>query len=291
VSGLFPPLAFRLCPEGFFVSEERAMTDKVTVPAIIKMKQRGEKITCLTAYDYSFARILDAAGVDILLVGDSVGCVVQGQANTLPVTLDEMIYHTKAVVRGRTRALVVGDMPFLSFQVSKEQAVQNAGRFLQDAGAEAVKLEGGGAMRKTIAAITRVGIPVMGHVGLTPQSVHRFGGYKIQGKDKERRKTIVNDALAVEEGGGFAIVLEGMPAELAQEITERLTIPTIGIGAGASCDGQVLVIHDMLGLFDDFTPKFVKRFANLKSVMTGAVESFVKEVREQKFPSEEHSFH
>jgi 3-methyl-2-oxobutanoate hydroxymethyltransferase len=290
VSGLFPPLAFRLCPEGFFVSEGRAMTDKVTVPAIIKMKQRGEKITCLTAYDYSFARILDAAGVDILLVGDSVGCVVQGQANTLPVTLDEMIYHTKAVVRGRTRALVVGDMPFLSFQVSKEQAVQNAGRFLQDAGAEAVKLEGGGAMRKTIAAITRVGIPVMGHVGLTPQSVHRFGGYKIQGKDKERRKTIVNDALAVEEGGGFAIVLEGMPAELAQEITERLTIPTIGIGAGSSCDGQVLVIHDMLGLFDDFTPKFVKRYADLKSIMTGAVESFIKEVREQKFPGEEHSF-
>jgi 3-methyl-2-oxobutanoate hydroxymethyltransferase len=290
VSGLFPPLVFRLCPEGFFVSEERAMTDKVTVPAIIKMKQRGEKITCLTAYDYSFARILDAAGVDILLVGDSVGSVVQGQANTLPVTLDEMIYHTKAVVRGRTRALVVGDMPFLSFQVSKEQAVQNAGRFLQDAGAEAVKLEGGVAMRKTIAAITRVGIPVMGHVGLTPQSVHRFGGYKIQGKDKERRKTIVNDALAVEEGGGFAIVLEGMPAELAQEITERLTIPTIGIGAGSSCDGQVLVIHDMLGLFDDFTPKFVKRYADLKSIMTGAVESFIKEVREQKFPGEEHSF-
>ena len=267
------------------------MTDKITVPAIIKMKQRGEKITCLTAYDYSFARILDAAGVDILLVGDSVGCVVQGQANTLPVTLDEMIYHTKAVVRGRTQALVVGDMPFLSFQVSKEQAVQNAGRFLQDAGAEAVKLEGGVAMRKTIAAITRVGIPVMGHVGLTPQSVHRFGGYKIQGKDKERRKTIVNDALAVEEAGGFAIVLEGIPAELAQEITERLTIPTIGIGAGSNCDGQVLVIHDMLGLFDDFTPKFVKRYADLKSIMTGAVESFIKEVREQKFPGEEHSFH
>jgi 3-methyl-2-oxobutanoate hydroxymethyltransferase len=267
------------------------MGDKVTVPAIIKMKQRREKITCLTAYDYSFARILDAAGVDILLVGDSLGCVIQGQVNTLPVTLDDMIYHTRAVVRGRTRALVVGDMPFLSFQVSKEQAVKNAGRFLQDAGAEAVKLEGGVAMRKTIAAITRVGIPVMGHVGLTPQSVHRFGGYKIQGKDKERRKTIVNDALAVEEGGGFAIVLEGMPAELAQEITERLTIPTIGIGAGASCDGQVLVIHDMLGLFDDFTPKFVKRYADLKAVMTGAVESFVKEVREQKFPSEEHSFH
>jgi 3-methyl-2-oxobutanoate hydroxymethyltransferase len=266
------------------------MTDKITVPAITKMKQRGEKITCLTAYDYSFARILDAAGVDILLVGDSLGCVVQGQGNTLAVTLDEMIYHTKAVVRGRTRALVVGDMPFLSFQVSKEQAVRNAGRFLQDAGAEAVKLEGGVVMRKTIAAITRAGIPVMGHVGLTPQSVHRFGGYKIQGKDKERRKTIVNDALAVEETGGFAIVLEGIPAELAQEITERLTIPTIGIGAGANCDGQVLVIHDMLGLFDDFTPKFVKRYADLKAIMTGAVESFIKEVREQKFPGEEHSF-
>jgi 3-methyl-2-oxobutanoate hydroxymethyltransferase len=283
-------LAFRLCPGGFFVLEERAMTDKITVPEIIKMKQRREKITCLTAYDYSFARILDAAGVDILLVGDSVGCVIQGQANTLPVTLDEMIYHTRAVVRGRTRALVVGDMPFLSFQVSKERAVQNAGRFLQEAGAEAVKLEGGVAMRKTIAAITRVGIPVMGHVGLTPQSVHRFGGYKIQGKEKERRITIVNDALAVEEAGGFAIVLEGMPIDLAQEITERLTIPTIGIGAGANCDGQVLVIHDMLGLFDDFTPKFVKRYADLKGVMTGAVKSFIAEVREQKFPDKEHSF-
>ena len=266
------------------------MTDKITVPEIIKMKQRGEKITCLTAYDYSFARILDAAGVDILLVGDSVGCVIQGQANTLPVTLDEMIYHTRAVARGRKRALVVGDMPFLSFQVGKERAVQNAGRFLQEAGAEAVKLEGGVAMRKTIASITRVGIPVMGHVGLTPQSVHRFGGYKIQGKEKERQTTIVNDALAVEEAGGFAIVLEGMPMDLAQEITERLTIPTIGIGAGPSCDGQVLVIHDMLGLYDDFTPKFVKRYADLKGVMTGAVKSFIDEVREQKFPGKEHSF-
>ena len=266
------------------------MTDKITVPEIIKMKKRGQKITCLTAYDYSFARILDEAGVDILLEGDSLGCVIQGQANTLPVTLDEMIYHTRAVVRGRTRALVVGDMPFLSFQVGKERAVQNAGRFLQEAGAEAVKLEGGVAMRKTIAAITRVGIPAMGHVGLTPQSVHRFGGYKIQGKEKERRTTIVNDALAVEEAGGFAIVLEGMPMDLAQEITERLTIPTIGIGAGASCDGQVLVIHDMLGLFDDFTPKFVKRYADLKGVMTGAVKNFIADVREQKFPDKEHSF-
>ena len=266
------------------------MSDKITVPEIITMKERREKITCLTAYDYSFARILDEAGVDILLVGDSVGCVIQGQANTLPVTLDEMIYHTRAVARGRKRALLVGDMPFLSFQVSKERAVQNAGRFLQEAGAEAVKLEGGVAMRETIEAIVRAGIPVMGHVGLTPQSVHRFGGYKIQGKEKERRKTIVSDALAVEEAGGFAIVLEGMPADLAQEITERLTIPTIGIGAGPNCDGQVLVIHDMLGLFDDFTPKFVKRYADLKGVTAKAVKTFIAEVREQKFPGKEHSF-
>jgi 3-methyl-2-oxobutanoate hydroxymethyltransferase len=266
------------------------MAEKITVPEIIKMKERGQKITCLTAYDYSFARILDQAGVDILLVGDSVGCVIQGHENTLPVTLDEMIYHTRAVVRGRKRALVVGDMPFLSFQVNKEQAVQNAGRFLQEAGAEAVKLEGGVAMRDTIEAIVRVGIPVMGHVGLTPQSVHRFGGYKIQGKEKDRRQKIVSDALAVEAAGGFAIVLEGMPSDLAKEITEKLSIPTIGIGAGAHCDGQVLVIHDMLGLFDDFTPKFVKRYADVKGTMTAAVQNFIADVREQKFPGEEHSF-
>jgi 3-methyl-2-oxobutanoate hydroxymethyltransferase len=266
------------------------MAAKVTVPEIVKMKQRHERITCLTAYDYSFARILDAAGVDILLVGDSLGCVIQGQANTLPVTLDEMIYHTRLVTRGRKRALVVGDMPFLSFQVNKEEALRSAGRFLQEAEAEAVKLEGGVAMRDTIEAIVRTGIPVMGHVGLTPQSVHRFGGYKIQGKDKDRRQAIVDDAVAVEDAGGFAIVVEGMPADLAQEITERLTIPTIGIGAGVHCDGQVLVIHDMLGLFEDFTPKFVKRYADLKAVMTEAVESFIKDVREQQFPGEEHSF-
>jgi 3-methyl-2-oxobutanoate hydroxymethyltransferase len=266
------------------------MADKVTVPEIHAMKQRGEKITCLTAYDYSFARILDGAGVDILLVGDSLGCVVQGHETTLPVTMDEMIYHTRTVVRGRKRALVVGDMPFLSFQVSKEQAILNAGRFLQEAGAEAVKLEGGVAMRDTLEAIVQIGIPVMGHIGLTPQSVHRFGGYKIQGKNKDRRETILNDAVAVQESGAFAVVLEGMPTELAKEITARLTIPTIGIGAGMHCDGQVLVIHDMLGLFDDFKPKFVKRYAELKGVMTNAVKNFIAEVREQKFPGKEHSF-
>ncbi len=266
------------------------MAEKMTVPEIVKMKQRGEKITCLTAYDYSFARILDEAGVDILLVGDSLGCVVQGRENTLPVTLDEMIYHTRAVVRGRKRALVVADMPFLSFQVSGEQAVQNAGRLLQEGRAEAVKLEGGVAVRETIAKITEVGIPVMGHVGLTPQSIHRFGGYKIQGKGKNQREAILRDAQAVEEGGAFALVLEGMPKDLAAEITGRLSIPTIGIGAGAHCDGQVLVIHDMLGLFQDFTPKFVKHYADLKGVISTAVKDFAREVREEKFPDEEHTF-
>lgn len=266
------------------------MADKVRVPEIGKMKQRGEKITCLTAYDYSFARIIDEAGIDILLVGDSVGCVVQGQHNTLAVTMDEMIYHTRAVARGRQRALLVGDMPFLSFQVSIEQALHNAGRFLKEAGAEAVKLEGGVSVRETIAAIVRAGIPLMGHIGLTPQSLHRFGGYKIQGKEQKQREHLLRDALAVEEAGAFAVVLEGMPMDLAQEITERLTIPTIGIGAGAQCDGQVLVIHDMLGLFHDFTPKFVKPYADLKGVMTTAVKAFIEEVREQKFPALEHSF-
>jgi len=266
------------------------MGDKITVPHILKMKQRGEKITCLTAYDYSFARILDQAGVEILLVGDSLGCVVQGGHNTLAVTMDEMIYHTRLVVRGRKRALVIGDMPFMSYQASTEQALNNAGRFVKEAGAEAVKLEGGVAVRDAIETIVRAGIPVMGHIGLTPQSVHQFGGYKVQGREKNRREMVLRDAAAAEEAGAFSVVLEGMPLDLAQEITERLTIPTIGIGAGAHCDGQVLVIHDMLGLFDDFTPKFVKRYADVKSVMTGAVKEFIGEVKERKFPAEEQSF-
>ena len=282
-------LAFRFGPEGFFCFGG-VMGDKITVPHILKMKQRGEKITCLTAYDYSFARILDEAGVEMLLVGDSLGCVVQGQPNTLAVTMDEMIYHTRLVARGRKRALLISDMPFLSYQTSREQALQNAGRFLKEAGAEAVKLEGGVTVRETIDAIVKAGIPVMGHVGLTPQSVHQFGGYKIQGREKDRRERVLRDALAVEEAGAFSIVLEGMPLELAKEITERLTIPTIGIGAGAHCDGQVLVIHDMLGLFDDFTPKFVKRYADLKNTVTGAAKEFIGEVKEKKFPTEEHSF-
>lgn len=265
--------------------------DKVTVPEIKRMKEKGEKITSLTAYDYSFARILDAAGIDILLVGDSLGSVIQGQESTLPVTLDDVIYHTRAVVRGRKRALVVADMPFLSFQISVEEAKRNAGRLLQQGGAEAVKLEGGVEMLETVEAIVEIGIPVMGHVGLTPQSLHRFGGYKVQGKDRDQREKIIQDALAVEEGGAFSIVLEGIPMDLAQEITRRLSIPTIGIGAGQHCDGQVLVVHDMLGLFDMYAPKFVKQYADLKGVMAEAVKNFITEVKEGRFPDEEHSFH
>ncbi len=267
------------------------MEGKVTVPEIVKMKERREKITSLTAYDYTFARILDEAGVDILLVGDSLGSVIQGQENTLPVTLEEMIYHTRTVVRGRRRALVVADMPFLSFQVSVQEAKRNAGRFLKESGAEAVKLEGGRNISQTIEAIVQSGIPVMGHVGLTPQSVHRFGGYRVQGKDQIQREAILQDALAVEIAGAFSVVLEGIPESLAREITESLSIPTIGIGAGVHCDGQVLVVHDMLGMFDRFTPKFVKRYADVKGVMTGAVKKFIAEVREKKFPDRKHSFH
>jgi 3-methyl-2-oxobutanoate hydroxymethyltransferase len=267
------------------------MAEKVTVPQIVKMKQAGQKIAVLTAYDYSFARILDDAGIDILLVGDSVGSVVQGQESTLPVTLEEMIYHTRIVARGRKRALLVADMPFLSYQVSVEEAKRNAGRFLSEGGAEAVKVEGGVPVLKTIEAIAQMGIPVMGHVGLTPQSIHRFGGYKVQGKEKEAREKIMRDALAVEEGGAFSIVLEGIPLDLAEEITRRLSIPTIGIGAGIHCDGQVLVVHDLLGLFDAYTPKFVKRYADLKTVMADAVKRFITEVRDGNFPDDEHSFH
>ena len=201
-----------------------------------------------------------------------------------------MIYHPRAVVRGRKRAQVIGDMPFMSYHVSKEQALQKAGRLFQEAGAEAIKLEGGVAVRDSIQAIVQAGMPVMAHIGLTPQSVHQFGGYKVQGREKNRREMVLRDAAAVEEAGAFSVVLEGMPLDLAQEITERLTIPTIGIGAGAHCVGQVLVIHDMLCLFDDFTPKFVKRYGDVKSIMTGAVKEFIGEVKEQKFPAEEHSF-
>jgi 3-methyl-2-oxobutanoate hydroxymethyltransferase len=267
------------------------MTQKVTVPSIKAMKKQGEKITMLTAYDTPFARILDQAGVDILLVGDSVGSVVAGYSNTLPVTVEEMIYHTRAVVKGVERAFVVIDMPFMSYQINSEDAKRNAGRMLKESGAEAVKLEGGVNMKEVIRAIVDIDIPVMGHIGLTPQSIHQMGGHKVQGKVEEQKQKIIADAVAVEEAGAFSVVMECIPTELAQEITEQLSIPTIGIGAGIHCDGQVLVIHDLLGLMGDFRPKFVKSYVNLQQVISQAVEEYMDEVRKKKFPTEEQSFH
>lgn len=267
------------------------MGRKMTVPEVRSMKERGEKIVCLTAYDYCFARILDQSGVDLLLVGDSLGSVVQGHDSTLPVTVDDIIYHTRAVIRGRKRALVVSDMPFMTFQLGVDEAKRNAGRLIQEGGAESVKLEGGVTQAATIEALVKMGVPVMGHVGLTPQSVHQFGGYRIQGRGEADARNILDDALAVEQSGAFAVVLEGIPVQLAREITRRVSIPTIGIGAGMHCDGQILVVHDMLGLFDDFTPKFVKRYANLKETIGGAVQSYMEEVRTEAFPAEEHTFH
>ena len=267
------------------------MGRKMTVPEVRSMKERGEKIVCLTAYDYCFARILDESGIDVMLVGDSLGSVVQGHDSTLPVTVDDIIYHTRAVIRGRKRALVVSDMPFMTFQLGVDEAKRNAGRLIQEGGAESVKLEGGVTQAATIEALVKMGVPVMGHVGLTPQSVHQFGGYRIQGRGEADARNILDDALAVEQAGAFAVVLEGIPVQLAREITRRVSIPTIGIGAGMHCDGQILVVHDMLGLFDDFTPKFVKRFANLKDTIGGAVRSYMEEVRTEAFPAEEHTFH
>jgi len=271
--------------------KEDNMAQKMTAPGIRAMKAGGEKITMLTAYDTPFARILDQAGVDILLVGDSVGSVVVGYPNTLPVTVEEMIYHTKAVVKGVARALVVIDMPFMSYQISIEDAKRNAGRMIKESGAEAVKLEGGVNMKGVIKAIADIDIPVMGHIGLTPQSVHQMGGYKVQGKAEEQKRKIMEDAMAVEEAGAFSLVLECIPTELATEITDRLSIPTIGIGAGIHCDGQVLVIHDVLGLLGDFRPKFVKSYVDLRAIISQAVENYMDEVRKGKFPTEEHSFH
>lgn len=263
---------------------------KITIPDILKKKAEGRKITALTAYDYPTAQIVDEAGIDIILVGDSLGMVVQGIESTLPVTMDEMIYHARMVVRAAKTALVVGDMPFLSYQADSAEAVRNAGRFLKEAGAEAVKLEGGVAVAETIRAIVAAGIPVMGHIGLTPQSVHALGGYKVQGRDEAAREKILADARAVQDSGAFSVVLEAVPSSLAQEIGKMLSIPTIGIGAGPHCDGQVLVLHDLLGLFDRFTPKFVKRYAALKDEALRAVREYKQEVESGAFPTEEQSF-
>ncbi len=263
---------------------------KVTVIDIRKMKAEGRRIVMITAYDYPFARIFDPI-VDIILVGDSLGTVLYGHETTLPVTMDDMVRHTRAAAAGSERTLLVSDMPFMSFQISTEGAVENACRLVKEAGAEAVKLEGGVSVFEIIRRLTSFDVPVMGHIGLTPQSVHRMGGYRIQGREKEARLRLLDDARAVEEAGAFSIVLEGIPAELAEEITGDLSIPTIGIGAGAGCDGQVLVMHDILGLFQDFRPKFVKRYADLVPVIEGAVREFANEVRRGDFPGREHTFY
>lgn len=263
---------------------------KITILDLQKMKDEGEKITMLTAYDYPTGRILDACGVDILLVGDSVGNVILGQANTLPVSIGDMIHHTKAVARACKNALVVIDMPFMSYQTSIKDAKRNAGRMIKESGAEAVKLEGGANMEDTIKAITDIDIPVMAHIGLTPQSIHKMGGYRVQGREDKQREKLLTDALAVERAGAFSVVLEAIPGKLAKEVTKKLKIPTIGIGAGVNCDGQVLVINDLLGLSGEFRPKFVKKYVNLEEVISKAVKEYISEVKSGAFPNDEHSF-
>ena len=274
---------------GYVKDQMKKRADKVTILDFARWKEKGERIVMITAYDALFARIFDDVGVDTILVGDSLGQVVLGLPSTLGVTMEDMVRHTGAAARGTRRAFLIADMPFLSFQPGPEEAIRNAGRLLQ-AGAEAVKLEGGRNVEDTIRAITRCDIPVMGHVGLTPQSVHRMGGYRVQGREESQRQRLRDDARAVQEAGAFSVVLEGIPAELAGEITEELAIPTIGIGAGPRCDGQVLVMQDLLGLFDEFQPKFVKRFGELKKPVRDAVRAYADEVRRGKFPGKEHSF-
>ena len=262
---------------------------KITTQDLRVKKQRGERITMLTAYDYATALALDQAGIDTILVGDSLGMVVLGYENTLPVTMEDMLHHCKAVARGARRAFLIGDMPFMSYQVSVEKAVENAGRFLQEAGMDAVKLEGGRERLDAIRAIVSTGIPVMGHLGLTPQSVHQLGGFRPQGKSAAAGKRLLEDALLLQEAGCFGIVLESVPARLAALISQRLQIPTIGIGAGPSCDGQVLVTPDLLGLFERFTPKFVKKYADLRRETLDAFSAYIDEVSRGVFPSEEHT--
>ncbi len=263
---------------------------KVTTATLADLKNKNEKITMATAYDYASARVVDEAGVEMILVGDSLGMVVLGYENTLSVTLNDMIHHGKAVVRGTKNAMVVIDLPFMTYQVSKEEALRNAGRAVQETGAPAVKLEGGEEMSKTVKKIVAAGIPVVGHIGLTPQSVGQMGGFKVQGKDQKVARQLVKDALALQEAGACSIVIEAVPRQLARLITEKLTIPTIGIGAGVNCDGQVLVYHDILGLQTDMRPKFVKQFGSFYNPMVTAMQSYVEEVKASSFPSVEHTF-
>ena len=261
-----------------------------TITTFKEQKLKGDKITMLTAYDYSTATLMDNAGINGILIGDSLGMTMLGYEDTLSVTMEDMIHHTACVARGAKNALVVADMPFMSYQVSVEEAVRNAGRLMKEGRAQAVKLEGGASVCKQIKAITEASIPVMAHLGLTPQSVNAFGGFKVQGKSLEAARTLIEDAKRVEEAGAFSVVLECVPAALAKIITETISIPTIGIGAGAGCDGQILVYQDMLGMYSDFTPKFVKKFANVGQVMTQAFADYIKETKEGTFPTVEQSF-
>ncbi|HEY6879089.1 MAG TPA: 3-methyl-2-oxobutanoate hydroxymethyltransferase [Polyangiales bacterium] len=272
------------------VSRPASRQARLTVPAIRAMKTRGERIAMVTAYDATFAQMIDEGGADMLLVGDSLGMVVQGLDSTLPVTVDEMIYHCRAVARGARRAMVVGDLPFMSWQLSTEQALKNAGRFLSEGGAQAVKLEGGVEAAETVRRLVTLGIPVVGHIGLLPQSVHAMGGFRVQGKTEAAAEAVLEDALAIAEAGAFAIVMEGIPSDLAERITRSVDVPTIGIGAGVSCDGQVLVCYDLLGLTPNLRPKFVKRYAELFRDGKQAVESYCAEVKAGTFPAEEHTF-
>lgn len=263
---------------------------RITVQTLIDMKRRGDKIVVLTAYDYATARLEDEAGVEVILVGDSVGMVLLGYENTLPVTVDEMVHHVKAVSRARPRALVVGDLPFMSYQAGPEDAVRSAGRLVKEGGAEAVKVEGGRRVEAPLRAIVDAAIPVMGHVGLTPQSVHQFGGYRVQGRDAAAAERIVDDAKFLEQCGCFSMVVEGVPWKLAERITHSVSIPTIGIGAGPHCDGQVLVVNDLLGVDDAFTPRFVKRYASLGAEMARAFAAYAADVKAGRFPDLDHSY-
>jgi len=263
---------------------------RITIGQLKEMKQRGEKIPMLTAYDYSTAKLIDEAGVPLILVGDSLGMVVLGYESTIPVTMDEMIHHTKAVVRGTKRALVVGDMPFMTYHTSVEDALRNAARFIQEGGAQAVKLEGGEIVADKVKRIVECGIPVQGHIGLTPQSVHQLGGFKVVGKTPEVAVRLLNDAKALEQAGAFSIVLESVPAPLSKLITEKVSVPTIGIGAGPDCDGQVQVVSDLLGLYTDFVPKHAKQYARLAEIIKAAVADYMSEVQAGSFPTAKQSY-
>jgi 3-methyl-2-oxobutanoate hydroxymethyltransferase len=276
-------------PVSTSTSASVAPRKKVTTLAFRQKKAEGQPITVLTAYDYPTALAMDQAGIDSILVGDSLAMVVLGYENTLPVTMEEMLHHCRAVARGSKTALLVGDMPFMSYQVSAEEAVRNAGRFLKEGGMDAVKLEGGRERVEAIRAIISSGIPVMGHLGLTPQSVHQLGGFRPQGRSAAAAKTMLEDALLLEQAGCFSLVLESVPARLGELVSQRLSIPTIGIGAGPGCDGQVLVAHDLLGLFDRFTPKFVKKYANLHQELQRAFSEYITDVQARTFPAPEHT--